>query len=185
MSAVAVPYSTLGPETRRPGSSGAGVLTGIVDALWAIVLTVFIYQRGDAAGVWKRRCKCPLGKDALTGGTPMTLLGLVMHFCVAFTWSAVFLLLVSRSSWLRSVLDSPYGVLKVAAIYGPCIWIVIVARSDSTARASLSPRLRSDGSFSSPATFRSSDSRSSRPSAPDRDERGGVAPIIAEEEHDR
>jgi hypothetical protein len=26
---------------------------------------------------------------------------------------------------LRSVLDSPYGVLEVAAVYGPMIWIVM------------------------------------------------------------
>jgi len=58
MSAVAVPYSTLG-RNAPSRLIRAGVLTGIVDALWAIVLTVFIYQRGDAAGVWKRRCKCP------------------------------------------------------------------------------------------------------------------------------
>jgi hypothetical protein len=50
-----------------------------------------------------------------------------MHFGVAFAWSALFLVLVTRSAWLRRVLDSPYGVLKVAAAYGPMIWIVMSA----------------------------------------------------------
>jgi hypothetical protein len=50
-----------------------------------------------------------------------------MHFGVAFAWSAVFLLLVTRSAWLRRVIDSPNGLWKVAAIYGPLIWIVMSA----------------------------------------------------------
>jgi hypothetical protein len=124
MSAVAVPYSTLG-QNATSRLVRAGLLTGVVDALWAMVLQVFIYHRGDAASVWQGVASVLIGKDALTGGTPMTLLGLVMHFSVAFTWSAIFLVLVSRSSRLRSILDSPYGVFKVAAIYGPCIWIIM------------------------------------------------------------
>lgn len=47
MSADAVPYSTLG-RNATSRLVRAGLLTGVVDALWAIVLQVFIYQRGDA-----------------------------------------------------------------------------------------------------------------------------------------
>jgi len=31
----------------------------------------------------------------------------------------------SQPLWLRRVLASPHGVLKVAAVYGPCIWLVM------------------------------------------------------------
>ena len=48
-----------------------------------------------------------------------------MHLLVAFTWSAMFLFVVLRSSWIRGLLASPYGVLKVAALYGPFIWMVM------------------------------------------------------------
>ena len=41
-----------------------------------------------------------------------------MHIGVAFGWSPVFLLLW-RTEWMRSVLDSPGGVLKVSASMGP------------------------------------------------------------------
>jgi hypothetical protein len=49
----------------------------------------------------------------------------VMHVGVAFGWSAVFLLLVLSSSWLREILAEPSGVVAVAAVYGPLIWLVM------------------------------------------------------------
>jgi hypothetical protein len=44
---------------------------------------------------------------------------------VAFGWSAVFLFLMMRSSWVRSVLASRFGVVKIALLYGPFIWMVM------------------------------------------------------------
>ena len=41
------------------------------------------------------------------------------------TWSAVFLILYERSDWLRRVVASPLGVLKIAAVYGPLVWVVM------------------------------------------------------------
>jgi hypothetical protein len=48
-----------------------------------------------------------------------------MHFGVAFAWSAVFLFLVLRWEWIRGLLASRYGILKVAALYGPFIWMAM------------------------------------------------------------
>ena len=39
--------------------------------------------------------------------------------------TAVFMALVSRSAWIRRVLASRYGVVRVAAVYGPFIWLVM------------------------------------------------------------
>jgi uncharacterized membrane protein YagU involved in acid resistance len=66
-----------------------------------------------------------LGAAALDGGARTAAFGVLMHFGVAFGWSAVFVMLVLSSSWLRGVLAAPYGVLAVAAVYGPLIWIVM------------------------------------------------------------
>ena len=44
---------------------------------------------------------------------------------MAFTWSAVFLFVVLRWPLVRDTLASPYGVVKVAAVYGPLIWVVM------------------------------------------------------------
>jgi len=66
-----------------------------------------------------------LGPEAFNGGLRTVAVGVLMHFGVAFGWSAVFLFLVLRSRWVRGVLASPYGVVKVAALYGPLIWMVM------------------------------------------------------------
>ena len=66
-----------------------------------------------------------LGADAFSGGRRTAVIGVLMHVLVAFTWSAVYLFLVLRWAWIRRLLSSPYGVLKVAALYGPFIWMVM------------------------------------------------------------
>lgn len=66
-----------------------------------------------------------LGSEAFSGGTRTVVIGVLMHLGVAFAWSAVFLFLVLRWRRVRALLDSPYGVIKVAALYGPFIWMVM------------------------------------------------------------
>ena len=123
MSAAAVPYST-SPRDRLSRLVRAGLRTGVTDGLFSSVLTVVFYH-STVARLFQGVASTLLGKEALDGGTPTALLGLLMHFGVAFGWSAVFLFLAMRSSWIRSVLSSRYGVVKVAALYGPFIWLVM------------------------------------------------------------
>jgi hypothetical protein len=66
-----------------------------------------------------------LGREALDGGISTALLGVAMHFGVAFGWSAVFQLVLLRWRWLRGVLGSRFGVVKVASWYGPLVWLVM------------------------------------------------------------
>ena len=66
-----------------------------------------------------------LGPGALNGGWSTALVGIGMHVAVAFGWSAVLLLLVLRWRRVRETLGSPYGVVKVAAVYGPFVWMVM------------------------------------------------------------
>src|SRR5262245_60896975 len=102
----------------------AGVLTAIVDGTFSSVLSVAFYH-STVARLFQGVASTLLGRAALDGGTRTVLIGVAMHICVAFTWSTVFLLLVSWSEPLRRVLASSFGVLKVAAVYGPCIWLVM------------------------------------------------------------
>jgi hypothetical protein len=102
----------------------AGLLTGITDGLFATVLTVVFY-RSTATRLWQGVASTLLGPAAFDGGTSTALLGVLMHFGVAFGWSAVFLLLVTRSRWIHSLLASPYGTIKAASLYGPFIWMVM------------------------------------------------------------
>jgi hypothetical protein len=102
----------------------AGLLTGIADGLFACVLSVVFYD-STVTRLFQGVASTLLGKEALEGGTPTALVGVLMHFGVAFGWSAVFLLLVQRSPWIRRVLRPRYGMVKVASWYGPLIWLVM------------------------------------------------------------
>jgi len=102
----------------------AGLLTAVVDGLFSSTLSVAAYGstvsrlfQGVASVLW--------GADAFGAGLRTAVIGVLMHVLVAFTWSAVYLFLVWRWAWIRGLLSSPYGVLKVAALYGPFIWMVM------------------------------------------------------------
>jgi hypothetical protein len=102
----------------------AGLLTGVVDGLFSSILNVVAY-RSTASRLFQGVAAVLLGPEAFNGGLRTVAVGVLMHFGVAFGWSAVFLFLVLRSRWVRGVLASPYGVVKVAALYGPLIWMVM------------------------------------------------------------
>ena len=102
----------------------AGLLTGISDGLFASFLSAVVYG-STVARIWQSVASVLLGPDALTGGTRTALIGVLMHFGVAFTWSAVFLFLVMRSARVRETLTAPYGVVKIAALWGPLIWLMM------------------------------------------------------------
>jgi len=103
----------------------AGLLCGVVDGLWAVVLT-WIYGR-TFLQLWQGVASVPFGREVMDRGWTGALLGLAVHFGVAFGWSALFLALVLGSAWLRRVLATWRGVVAVAAVYGPAIWIVMSA----------------------------------------------------------
>ncbi len=102
----------------------AGLLTGVTDGLFSSVLSVAFYH-STVTRLFQGVASTVLGQAALDGGMATAALGVIMHFGVALGWSAVFLLLLDRSSWIRGALRPPYGVLKVAAVYGPFIWLVM------------------------------------------------------------
>jgi uncharacterized membrane protein YagU involved in acid resistance len=102
----------------------AWLLTALIDGSFSGVLSAFFYS-STVARLFQGVSSTLLGPRALTGGTATALVGLLMHFGVALGWSTVFLLLAMRSAWIRRVLAAPYGVLRVASVYGPCIWMVM------------------------------------------------------------
>jgi hypothetical protein len=102
----------------------AGLLTGVVDGLFSSILSVAAYD-STVSRLFQGVAAVLLGSEAFTGGTATVALGILMHFGVAFAWSGVFLFLALRWSWVRAVLTSRYGVAKIAALYGPFIWLVM------------------------------------------------------------
>jgi hypothetical protein len=102
----------------------AGLLTAITDGLFSSALSVAFYH-STVERLFQGVASTVLGSDAMNGGWPTALVGVLMHVGVAFGWSAVFLLVVMRLRWIRETLDSRYGVVKVASLYGPFIWVVM------------------------------------------------------------
>jgi hypothetical protein len=102
----------------------AGVLTGVTDGLFSSVLSVAFYH-STVQRLFQGVASTLLGAEAFNGGTLTFAIGVLMHFGVAFGWSVVFLLIAKRARWIRRLLDSPYGVVKVASLYGPFIWMVM------------------------------------------------------------
>jgi hypothetical protein len=102
----------------------AGAATAIVDFSFASTLSIVFYK-STFARLWQGVASVPFGTQAINGGPTWTVIGILTHIFVAFSWSLVFVLLVTRWDALRRLLLSPHGVLKVAAIYGPFIWIMM------------------------------------------------------------
>lgn len=102
----------------------AGLVTGVIDGLFSSALSVFAYG-STVTRLWQGVAATLLGPEALNGGTSTAVIGVLMHFGVAFGWSAVFLFLVSRWSWVRGLLTSRYGAIKTASLYGPFVWMVM------------------------------------------------------------
>ena len=102
----------------------AGIATAIVDGLFSSVLSVAAYG-STVVRLFQGVASVLIGPRAFEGGTATALLGVVMHVLVAFTWSAVFVFGVLRLPWVRRRMGSPWGILAVAALYGPLIWMVM------------------------------------------------------------
>lgn len=101
----------------------AGLLTGISDGLFATVSAVL--SGSTVTRLWQGVASTLLGPSSFERGTESAMIGVLMHFGVAFGWSAVFLALLALWPRLRALLVPPYGPLKVAAVYGPFIWLVM------------------------------------------------------------
>lgn len=101
----------------------AGLLTGVTDGIFASVQSVL--SGSTVTRLWQGVASVPLGPSVLEGGTRTALLGVLLHFCTAFWWSAVFFFLYNRSARIREIIRSRFGALKVASVYGPLIWIVM------------------------------------------------------------
>ena len=100
------------------------LVTATIDGLFASTLSVVAYG-STVTRLWQGVASTVLGPSAFTGGVRTALVGVLLHLGVALGWSAVFLALLGASAWLRRVVATPGGILAVAAVYGPAIWLVM------------------------------------------------------------
>ena len=102
----------------------AWLVTAAIDGLFSSALSVFAYH-STVTRLWQGVASTLLGPAALNGGTRTALIGVLMHLGVALFWTTVFLALVSFWRWLRERIAAPAGIVAVAAVYGPMIWLVM------------------------------------------------------------
>jgi hypothetical protein len=96
---------------------GGGV-GGLLDALYATVLWGFILG-SNPAGVWQSVASGLLGKASFTGGGATALLGLALHFFIAFVMALVYV----RASRSLPVLTA--RPIVMGALYGVVLYLVM------------------------------------------------------------
>ena len=119
----ALPYSA--PPVKpsaAPRLIRAWLTTAVSDGIFSSVL-VTVFYGSTFARLWQGVASVPLGAKALDGGAQSVLVGLLIHLCVALTWSTVFLVLWMASAAMQRAVSTWRGAIAVASVYGPCIWV--------------------------------------------------------------
>src|SRR6478672_1944519 len=101
------------------------LFVAVSDAIFASLTGMFIPPTATPARVFRGVASVLLGKSALDGGSTTALIGLAMHFGVALAWSALFVVVVHNSWWLKDALKSWPGRILVAVVYGVSIWLIM------------------------------------------------------------
>lgn len=97
----------------------ATLVAGTLDILAAFLVYAIILEKTSPARILMSIASGIFGKAAYSGGTPMIITGLVLHFLIAFIFSVFYYLIYPGLSFLhRRKLIS--GIL-----YGIFIWLVM------------------------------------------------------------
>jgi hypothetical protein len=95
-----------------------GLIAGTLDII-AACISAYI-QRGMTPDKLLQFVASGLfGADAFTGGVTMAIVGLLMHFMIAISWTLLFYLLYPRLSILRK------NKILVGIIYGAFVWVMM------------------------------------------------------------
>jgi len=95
-----------------------GGIAGLLDCIYATVLWGFILG-SDPAAVWQSVAAGLLGKASYQGGNATALLGLALHFLIAFVMALVYVLASRRLPVLTA------RPLLMGALYGALLYFVM------------------------------------------------------------
>lgn len=96
----------------------SGLIIGAADGVAAIT-SAYLTRGATPDRVFQYVASGVLGRDAFSGGMLVVLLGVVLHFFIAFNFTAFFYFLANKHKWL---LD--YNLLY-GGLYGIFIWLVM------------------------------------------------------------
>ena len=98
----------------------AGLIAGTLDATAAVLIYAKPVNRHNAAGIFRYVASGVFGQHTHSAGPLYPVLGLILHYCIAMIWSAVYMLLFSR--FFKSG-----NVWAKALLYGSTVWVLMNA----------------------------------------------------------
>ena len=122
----AVPIAHL-PDHKRGFATvcRAGAVLGVVDGVCAIAINVFAFHQTSVMRTFQGIASAVLGTGAFDGGGATALLGLLMHFTVAFFWVTLYTTLYRASPSLRQWTRLRLGVAGTGAVLGIILWFAM------------------------------------------------------------
>jgi hypothetical protein len=114
---------TPGPTISR--LLAAGVLVGVLDGAFAVVLYAYVLRLCSGPQVFQSIAGAVLGPAAFRGGGRTAALGLLLHFTVAGGWTVVYAVLWTGSGRLRDLTSSTRGALAAGAAFGILVWLAM------------------------------------------------------------
>lgn len=97
----------------------ATLIAGTLDILAAFLVYAVILEKTSSSRILMSIASGIFGKAAYSGGTPMVITGLLLHFLIAFIFSVFYYLIYPGIPFLRQ------RKLLSGIIYGIFIWLVM------------------------------------------------------------
>ena len=101
----------------------AGAWVGLNDISFAIAVWTGIYRRVSPERILQSIAAGLLGPASFEGGAATAVLGLFLHFVVAYGWTAVFLVALLTWPALRARAARPGWALGLGLLYGALVWL--------------------------------------------------------------
>jgi hypothetical protein len=97
----------------------AGLIAGTCDICGAILVFSIIEHKVSAERILQSIVSGIVGKDAYTGGMEMPVFGLLLHYFIAFSFTAFYFIIYPHVPLLR------VQKIRSAILYGIFIWVVM------------------------------------------------------------
>jgi hypothetical protein len=115
------------PRTTTDAASilKAGATVAILDGSFVVILYVWILHLTTASRIFQGIASRLIGKAALDGGAPTALLGVLLHFTVAYCWTIAFYIALRTFPALREFTATTRGKIITGVLFGATVWLVM------------------------------------------------------------
>jgi uncharacterized membrane protein YagU involved in acid resistance len=126
MTATALPLAPSPARVAGRAVLAAALAVWLLDGMFATGLCLSLSPTCTVARTWQGVAGALVGRPAtFEGGAATFALGLLLHFCVALGWSALYALLVARWDALARFTARPANVPLAGAALGAVVWCVM------------------------------------------------------------